>query len=54
MSDFKEVAEMALKEWLANDEGVVRFGMTLKPEWVSAASTGFMAGYEAAIKENQE
>ena len=48
MTDLRKAAEMALADWLANDEGVVRFGMELKTEWVSAASSGFIAGYELA------
>ena len=51
MSDLRKAAEMALKDWLANDEGVVRFGMELKPEWVSTVSHGFLSGYEEALRQ---
>ena len=51
MSDLRKAAEMALKDWLANDEGVVKFGMELKPEWVSTASHGFISGYEEALRQ---
>jgi hypothetical protein len=51
MTDLRKAAEMALKDWLANDEGVVRFGMELKPEWVSTVSHGFLSGYEEALRQ---
>ena len=49
--NLRKAAEMALKDWLANDEGVVRFGMELKPEWVSTVSHGFLSGYEEALRQ---
>ena len=51
MTDLRKAAEMALKDWLANDEGVVKFKMQLKTEWISAASNGFVAGYEIALRQ---
>jgi hypothetical protein len=52
MADLRKAAEQALEDWLANDKGVVRFGMQLKPEWVSVASHGFISGYEAAFTQD--
>ena len=40
----------ALEEWLEGDEGVVKFGLKLKQEWVDVAALGFIAGYGAASK----
>ena len=44
----------ALEEWLEGDEGVVKFGLKLKQEWVDVAALGFIAGYEAASKHEKE
>ena len=44
----------ALEEWLEGDEGVVKFGLKLKQEWVDVAALGFIAGYQAASKHEGE
>lgn len=38
------------EEFLANDEGVRRFGLELRDEWIDAAR----AGWEAAMRAKQE
>jgi len=41
----------SFNEWISKDEGVVRFGLELKPEWISAAKAGWDAGYKSATIE---
>ena len=40
---------MTFEEWLELDEGVRRFGMQLREDWVAAAK----AGWEAAIESEK-
>lgn len=35
--------EQTFEEWIATDEGVTRFGMQLRPEWIAAARAGWNA-----------
>ena len=39
---------MTFEEWLESDEGVLRFGLELRPEWISDARIGWNAAIEAA------
>ena len=39
---------MTFEEWLESDEGVLRFGLELRPEWVADARIGWNAAIEAA------
>ena len=39
---------MTFKEWLESDEGVSRFGLKLRPEWIADARIGWNAAIEAA------
>ena len=35
--------EQTFEDWIATDEGVTRFGMQLRPEWIAAARAGWNA-----------
>ena len=39
---------MTFEEWLDSDEGVSRFGLELRPEWIADARKTWNAAIEAA------
>ena len=39
---------MTFEEWLESDEGVLRFGLELRPEWIADARIGWNAAIEKA------
>ena len=39
---------MTFEEWLESDEGVLRFGLELRPDWIADARIGWNAAIEAA------
>ena len=45
---------MTFEEWLESDEGVLRFGLELRPEWIADARIGWNAAIEAAASACDE
>ena len=45
---------MTFEEWLDSDDGVLRFGLDLRPEWIADARIGWNAAIEAAASACDE